>query len=171
MKKNNTFTVQFIAQAAMIAAIYVVLTLVFAPFSYGEVQVRLSEALTILPMFTPAAIPGLFIGCLLSNILGGCIVPDIVFGSTATLIGAFGTYLFFGPKAKYHANKLLAPLPPIIANALIVPFILKYGYQVPFSIPFLMLSVGIGEIISCGILGTVIRLALEKYKNVLFKPA
>ena len=91
MKENKTINVQFIALAAMIAAIYVVLTLVFAPFSYGEIQVRLSEALTILPVFTPAAVPGLFVGCLLSNILGGCIVPDIVFGSIATLISAIGT--------------------------------------------------------------------------------
>ena len=138
MKENKTINVQFIALAAMIAAIYVVLTLVFAPFSYGEIQVRLSEALTILPVFTPAAVPGLFVGCLLSNILGGCIVPDIVFGSIATLIGAIGTYLL------RKQNKFLAPLPPIIANALIVPFVLKYGYQVPLPIPFLMLTVGIG---------------------------
>ena len=86
MKEKKTFSVLFMAQAAMIAAIYVVVTLVFAPFSYGEVQVRLSEALTILPVFTPAAIPGLFIGCLISNILGGCIIPDIIFGSLATLL-------------------------------------------------------------------------------------
>ena len=98
----------------------------------------------------------------MSNILGGCIVPDIVFGSIATLIGAIGTYLL------RKQNKFLAPLPPIIANALIVPFVLKYGYQVPLPIPFLMLTVGIGEIISCGVLGMVIRLALEKYKNVIF---
>ena len=84
MKETKTLSVQFIAQAATIAAIYVVLTLVFAPFAYGEVQVRLSEALTILPVFTPAAVPGLFVGCLLSNILGGCIVPDFIFGSLAT---------------------------------------------------------------------------------------
>ena len=81
MKQNKTISVQFLAQAAMIAAVYVVITLAFAPFSYGEVQVRLSEALTILPAFTPAAIPGLFVGCLLSNILGGCMVLDIIFGS------------------------------------------------------------------------------------------
>lgn len=93
MKEKKTFSVLFMAQAAMIAAIYVVVTLVFAPFSYGEVQVRLSEALTILPVFTPAAIPGLFIGCLISNILGGCIIPDIVFGSLATLLGAVFTYM------------------------------------------------------------------------------
>lgn len=162
MKENKIVTAQFIVQAAMIAAIYVVLTLVFAPFSYGEVQVRLSEALTILPVFTPAAIPGLFIGCLLSNILGGCIVPDIICGSIATLIGAFGTYLL------RRQNKFLAPLPPIIANVLIVPFVLKYGYQVPLPIPFMMLTVGVGEVISCGVLGMVIRIALEKYKNKIF---
>ena len=90
MKKPNT---AFLSQAAMIAAVYVVLTYVFAPFSFGEIQVRIAEALTILPLFTPAAVPGLFIGCLIGNILGGAILPDIVFGSIATLIGAFGTYL------------------------------------------------------------------------------
>ena len=83
--------VLFMAQAAMIAAIYVVVTLVVAPFAYGEVQVRISEALTILPVFTPAAVPGVFLGCLISNILGGCILPDIIFGSLATLIGAVFT--------------------------------------------------------------------------------
>ena len=90
MKKSNT---AFLSQAAMIAAVYVVLTYVFAPFSFGEIQIRLAEALTILPLFTPAAVPGLFIGCLIGNILGGAILPDIVFGSIATLIGAFGTYM------------------------------------------------------------------------------
>ena len=90
MKNKN---VTFLTQAAMIAAIYVVLTYVFAPFSFGEVQVRISEALTILPVFTPAAIPGLFVGCLVGNILGGAILPDIIFGSIATLIGAIGTYM------------------------------------------------------------------------------
>ena len=89
--KNKS--VLFMAQAAMIAAIYVVLTIVFAPSSFGEVQVRIAEALTILPVFTPAAIPGLFIGCLIGNILGGALLPDIIFGSLATLIGALFTYL------------------------------------------------------------------------------
>ena len=90
MKKQN---VTFLTQAAMIAAIYVVLTYVFAPFSFGEVQVRIAEALTILPAFTPAAIPGLFVGCLIGNTLGGAILPDIICGSLATLIGAFFTCL------------------------------------------------------------------------------
>ena len=164
MKETKTLSVQFVAQAAVIAAIYVVLTLLFAPFSYGEVQVRLSEALTILPVFTPAAVPGLFVGCLLSNILGGCIVPDIIFGSLATLTGAVFTYLL------RNQSRFLAPLPPILANALIVPFVLRFGYQVPLPIPFMMLTVGIGEVISCGVLGMILSAALYRYKNLIFKP-
>ena len=156
--------VRFMTQAAMIAAIYVVLTFVFAPFSFGEVQIRISEALTILPLFTPAAIPGLFTGCLIGNILGGAILPDIIFGSLATLIGAFFTYQL---RSK---NPFLGPLPPIIANVFVVPFVLRYGYGVALPIPFMMLTVGIGEIISCGLLGLIIYYALKKYKNVLFRP-
>lgn len=154
--------ISFMTQAAMIAAIYVVLTFVFAPFSFGEIQVRISEALTILPAFTPAAIPGLFIGCLIGNILGGAILPDIIFGSIATLLGAFFTYVL-RKRAKY-----LAPLPPILSNILIVPYVLRYGYAVPLPIPFLMLTVGIGEILSCGILGMILYCALEKHQS-LFK--
>ena len=165
MKETKHQSVLFLAQGAMIAAIYVVLTLVFAPFSYGEVQVRISEALTILPLFTPAALPGLFVGCLISNILGGCVLPDIIFGSLATLIGAIGTYML------RRQNKFLAPLPPIIANALIVPFVLRYAYQVPLPIPFMMLTVGIGEVISCGVLGMILHTALNKYRHTIFKTA
>ena len=159
-KQSNTL---FLAQSAMIAAIYVVLTVILAPFSYGEVQVRVSEALTILPVFTPAAIPGLFVGCLISNILGGCILPDIIFGSIATLLGACFTYLL------RNRNKFLAPLPPIISNILIVPFVLHYGYQVPLPIPFLMGTVGIGEILTASIMGTVLLCVLDRYKNVIFR--
>lgn len=165
MNVSKNINVLFMAQAAMIAAIYVVITLVFAPFSYGEVQVRLSEALTILPVFTPAAVPGLFIGCLISNIMGGCIVPDIIFGSLATLLGAIFTY------SLRNQSKYLAPVPPIIANILIVPFILRFGYQVPLPIPFMMLTVGIGELISCGLLGMILYTALNKYKSVIFRTA
>ncbi len=154
--------VVFITQAAMIAAIYVVVTVVFSAFSFGEVQVRISEALTVLPMFTPAAIPGLFIGCILGNTLGGAIVVDVVFGSLATLIGAVGSYLL-------RKHKFLVPLPPIVMNVLIVPFVLKYGYGVPLPIPFMMGTVGIGEVISCGILGYALIFALEKVKYVIFR--
>ena len=160
--KTSKLNVLFVAQAAMIAASYVVLTLVGASFAYGPVQVRLSEALTILPAFTPAAIPGVFLGCLLSNILGGCILPDIIFGSLATLIGAVFTWML-RDKSRY-----LAPLPPILANTIIVPFVLKYGYMDPLPIPFMMLTVGIGEVISCGVIGLIVYAGLNRYRGVLF---
>ena len=161
MKNKNTM---FLVQAAAIGAIYVVLTLLFAPLSYGEVQVRFSEALTILPYFTPAAIPGLFVGCLVGNILGGAILPDIIFGSIATLIGAIGTYMLRQQKPVYGT------LPPIIANIVIVPFVLRYGYGVALPIPFMMLTVGIGEVASCLVLGLVLYTALSRYRNTLFHP-
>lgn len=165
MKVFKHLNVLFMAQAAMIAAIYVVVTLLGASFAYGQVQVRLSEALTILPVFTPAAIPGVFLGCLISNILGGCILPDIIFGSLATLIGAVFTWKL------RSRSKYLAPLPPIIANMLVIPFVLKYGYMMPFPIPLMMLTVGIGEIISCGILGLLLHTVLNRYKGLLFPKA
>lgn len=155
--------VLFLTQAAMIAALYVVLTLIFQPFSFGEIQVRIAEALTILPAFTPAAIPGLFIGCLIGNIIGGSVLPDIVFGSLATLIGAYFTYLL------RKQNKFLAPLPPILSNIAIIPFVLYYAYGVNLPIPFMMLTVGIGEVISCGVLGMILYTPLQKHRNRIFK--
>ena len=115
--------VLFLTQAAVIAAIYVVLTIFISAFNLasGAIQVRISEALTILPFFTPAAIPGLAIGCLLSNLLTGAAVYDVVFGSLATLLGAVGTYLL-------RKHKFLCTLPPVIANMVIIPFVLRYGY-------------------------------------------
>ena len=160
MKNKNTL---YLAQAGMVAAIYVALTVVFAPFSFGEVQVRLAEALTILPVFTPAAVPGLFVGCLLGNMLGGAVLPDIVFGSLATLIGAIGTRML------RRANPYLAPVPPIVANALIVPFVLKYAYAVDLPIPLMMLTVGLGEVLSCGVLGMILYFALKKRKGQIFE--
>ena len=155
--------VLFLVQAAMIGAIYVVLTILFQPFSFGQIQVRIAEALTILPVFTSAAIPGLFVGCLIGNILGGSILPDIIFGSLATLIGAIFTYLL------RKQNKYLTPLPPIFANTIIVPFILYYAYGINLPIPFMMLTVGIGEIISCGVLGMIVYASLEKYRYRIFR--
>lgn len=161
MKNKN---VTFLTQAAMIAAIYVVLTLLFRPISFGEIQVRIAEALTILPLFTPAAVPGVFVGCLIANIMGGGILPDIVFGSLATLIGAALTY-----RLKNH-SPFLGVLPPITANTLIVPFVLFYGYGVNLPIPFMMLTVGVGEILSCGLLGLALYFSLKKYSPLLFRP-
>ncbi|MBP5454349.1 MAG: QueT transporter family protein [Lachnospiraceae bacterium] len=154
----------FITQAAMIAALYVVLTVFINAFNLasGAIQVRISEALTVLPFFTPAAIPGLFIGCLISNIVTGCLPWDVVFGSLATLIGALGTYAL----RKY---KFLAPVPPILANALIVPIILIKVYAVPDAYWFLLLTVGAGEVISCGILGMILLLSLNKYRDKIFR--
>ena len=148
--------VMMLAQAAMIAAVYVVLTELFAAFSFGEIQVRISEGLTILPYFTPAAIPGLFAGCIIGNFLGGAIPMDILFGSLATLVGAVLSY-------KLRKNKYLVPVPPIIANAVVVPFVLRYGYGVNLPVPFMMLTVGIGEVISCGVIGLIFLFALERY--------
>lgn len=160
MKNKN---VLFITQAAMIAAIYVVLTFIANAFGLANyaVQVRFSEALTILPYFTPAAIPGLFVGCFTSNILTGCLPLDVVFGSLATLLGAFGTYAL-------RQNKWMAPVSPIVANVIIVPFVLAYVYQFEGSIPYFMLTVGAGELISCGILGMILLVTLEKNANRIF---
>ncbi len=142
----------FLTQAAVIAALYVVLTLVSAAFGLDKhaVQFRISEALTVLPFFTPAAIPGLFIGCLLSNLLVGALPPDVIFGSLATLLGAVGTY-FLGKKVKG-----LSALPPIAANTVIVPLVLKYAYHTEGAVPFFALTVFIGEFVCCGILGSIL---------------
>ena len=145
MKKEKTISVLFLVQSAMIAAIYVVLTIVFAPISFGQIQFRIAEALTI------------------GNILGGAILPDIIVGSMATLLGAIFTYLL------RNRSKWLAPLPPIIANTVLIPFVLYYGYQILLPIPFQMLTVGIGEVLSCGILGMIVYTALNKYKTVIFR--
>lgn len=179
MQTQNTQTVSvktahthalFMAQASMIAALYIVLTFIANAFGLANyaVQVRFSEALTILPYFTPAAIPGLFIGCLLSNILTGCALPDIVFGSLATLLGALGTYAL-------RKWKWCAPVCPIIANTIIVPLVLVYGYGLLIEgmsliqcLGFYCLTVGAGEVISCGILGMILLTALQKYQSKIF---
>ncbi len=160
MKKSKILS---LTQAAMIAALYVVLTYISNIFGLanGAIQIRLSESLTILPFFSPAAIPGLFVGCLISNLLTGCAVLDILFGSLATLIGAIGTYLL-------RKWKWSTPISPILANTLIIPFILTYVYEIPGGIFYFMLTVGIGEIISCGILGLFLQSLLRKYRNNLF---
>ncbi len=155
--KNRDPKVLGITQGAVIAALYVVLTLVFAPISFGPVQVRIAEALCIMPMFTPAAIPGLFIGCLLANLIGGGIILDVIFGSIATLIGAVFGYML-------RSNRWLVPIPAVLANALIVPFVLKYGYGVAdIAIPILMVQILIGEIAGCYVLGELLCTAIQKH--------
>ena len=147
----------YTAKAAIIAAMYVILTFAanFFGLASGIIQVRISEALTVLPLFTPAAIPGLFAGCIISNLLTGAAAFDVLFGSIATLLGALGTR--FLRKYKY-----LAPLPPIISNTLIIPFVLSKVYGFSGSIFYFMLTVGAGEIISCGVLGGILEYTILK---------
>ncbi len=152
MKRAHILT---ITQGAVIAALYTALTVVFAPISFGAMQVRVSEVLTILPMFTPAAVPGLFIGCILANVLGGAVIWDTIFGSIATLIGAFGGYLL-------RKHRWLVPLPTIAANAIIVPFVLRYAYEFNIPIPLLLLYVAGGETISAYLLGELLITVLQK---------
>lgn len=158
--------VLFITHAALIAALYVVLTLMANILGLANfaIQLRFSEALTILPFFTPAAIPGLFAGCIISNLLTGCVPLDVLFGSLATLLGSLGTY------ALRRFTKWLAPLCPILANTIIVPFVLAYVYHFEGAVPYFMITVGIGEFLSCGILGMLLLNILQKYRKHLFNP-
>lgn len=150
---------RFITEAAVISATYVILSFAFAPISYGLFQVRIAEALTILPAFTPAAIPGLFIGCIIANIIGGNGPLDIIFGSMATLIAAILSY--FMPK------KYLVPLPPVLVNGVVVGVLLSYILNVPLFAA--MGWVALGEVVACYVLGYPLMVQLEKYKNRIFK--
>lgn len=179
MKKDSKKQVLFIVYAAVIAALYVVLTYFISAFNLasGAIQVRISEALTILPFFTPAAIPGLFVGCLISNLITGCAPWDVVFGSLATLLGAVGTYLISRGLKHSKLAAYLAPIPPIVANTIIVPFVLAYVYGMLGSdvlgmqatIPVLMLSIFIGEVLSCGVLGLILLFALKPNAHRIFQ--
>ena len=155
----------YITQAALIAALYTVLTMIAAGFDLasGAIQVRFSEALTVLPFLTPADVPGLTLGCLLSNILTGCALPDVIFGTLATLLGALGTYAL-------REHRFLCAVPPIVSNALIIPFVLTYAYHIPGGIPLFMLTVGLGELISCMGLGQLLLQVLLPSLGRLFNP-
>ncbi len=156
MKK--VFNIGFIARAAIIAAMYAALTILLEPISYGLIQFRISEALSILPFFTPAAIPGLFVGCIIANLLGPYGVLDIVIGSFATLAAAIMTY-----KIK---DKYLAPIPAIVVNALVVGPLVAYYCSFPFYSG--ILYVGIGQIGVCYFLGLPLLFALTPYKDRIF---
>ena len=153
MNKN----VRFIVQAGIIGAIYAVLTIVFAPISYGQIQVRISEALTILPFFTPAAIPGLFVGCLIANLYGGLGLVDIAFGSLASLLSAYLAY-------RIRKYKFMVPLPAIIINGIVVGIILNVLYDLPLIAS--MLWVGLGQALACYGLGLPLLLSLQKYSHI-----
>ncbi len=146
----------YLAQSGMIAALYVVLTWLANVFGLasGEIQVRLSESLCLLPCLTPAAIPGLTIGCLLANLLTGCVPLDIVFGTLATLIGAVGTRMM-------RNKPYLSWIPPVLSNTIIVPLVLMHAYGVPTAWPLLALQILIGEIISVAVLGVLVYRAMK----------
>lgn len=162
--KNNGTKIVYICQAGLIAALYMVLTMVIGAFGLanGAIQLRVSEALCVLPFFIPAAIPGLTLGCLLSNLLMSCIWQDVVFGTLATLLGALGARWL----RKYPA---LVPLPTVVSNTVIVPLVLAYGYHAEEGLPFLMLTVGLGEVLSAYALGLLLLLALRKRGERIFR--
>lgn len=162
MKHSSNTGIYFMTHAAAIAAVYIVLTMMFQPISFGPVQFRISEALCVLPFFTPAAVPGLFIGCLLSNFFCGAAVLDVIFGSLATLLGALGSYAV-------RERKWAVCVPPILANTLIIPWVLRYAYGSEDMILFAMGTVGVGEILAIGVLGNGLLAALERYRGVIFK--
>ena len=159
MKRKNQQKVRFITLSATIAALYVVLTLVSAIFglSSGAIQVRISEALCVLTFFTPAAVPGLTIGCLVANLITGANLLDVVFGTLATFIGALGGYYL-------RNNKWLITIPTVVANTIIVPLVIVYGFGVTdMTLPFIAFTVCLGELISATLLGSGLLSILKKY--------
>ncbi len=162
MRRNKK--ILYICQGAAVAAIYAALTLAaqLVGLGAGVLQLRISEALCVLPAFIPAAIPGLYVGCLLSALLSGAVWLDVLVGPIATLIGALGAYAL-GNREKY-----LVPLPTLAANTLLVPPVLAYGYAVETALPLLYLSIGISELLSAYVLGIVFYGALDKRRNHIF---
>ncbi|HPJ01274.1 MAG TPA: QueT transporter family protein [Candidatus Limiplasma sp.] len=153
MKKFSQFTVKDLAIAAVIAALYAALTVVFAPISYGVVQFRIAEALTLLPILFPQAIPGLAVGCLVANLVGGFGIWDVVFGTLATLIAALLTY-------RLRKNIWFAAAPPVLVNAVIVSLLLHFVLELPL-LPT-MGTVGLGQLAVVYVLGIPLMLALSR---------
>ena len=152
----------YITEASAIAALYTVITVAIGPLGSAAIQCRIPEAMCTLAIFTPAAIPGMTIGCLISNIATGCLWQDVLFGTLATLIGVIGARML-------RRIWWLTPLPTVVSNTLIVPFVLAYAYHAEEGIPFLMLTVGIGEVISAYVLGIALYFALRKNARYIFK--
>lgn len=148
----------YLVKAGVIAAIYVVLVQVFSFSSFGPIQFRIAESLTILPYFTSAAIPGLFIGCLIANILGGAVLWDIIFGSLATLLAAVLSY-------KLRKHEFLVPVPPVLINAVVIGVLLKYAYGIPEGLFILMGGVFMGQLVSAYGIGIVLLKALKPFKK------
>ena len=159
MKNEKTAGALYLTRAAAIAALYALLTLLFAPISFGPLQVRIAEMLTILPLFAPEAVPGLFVGCLLANMLGGAVILDVIFGSIATLTGAVLGYAL-------RFSRWLVPVPAIAANTAIVPLVLRYGYGIHMPLLLSAAYVAVGEIIGCFVLGEILASVLMRHKEI-----
>lgn len=157
---KDLFTVQSLAVSALVAAAYAVVTLLFAPISYGHIQVRISEALTVLPFLFPQAIPGLFVGCLIANFAGGFGIIDVVLGSSATLFAALLT-------AKMP-NVYWAALPPVILNMFVVGGYLSFLLDLSFAL--CALYIGLGQVVACYFLGVPLVLLLERRMKKGGKP-
>ena len=161
--KRKKFSVRDLAQGAIIAAIYALLTIFLAPISSGLVQCRVAEAMSVLPYFTFSAVPGLFIGCLLANLLTGAVIYDVIFGSLATLAAAYITYWM-----RDRVSKYLAPLPSVVVNALVIGWLLTYVYKVGFPYWITAGYVAIGQAIACFALGLPLMSLLERFRGKLF---
>lgn len=125
MQKNKKISVKFIVISALIAALYVALTLIFAPISFKEIQFRVSEVLTLLPIVSLPAVPGLFVGCFIANLIAGALWQDVLFGSLATLLAAVLTRFL-------RRFPWLAAFMPVLVNGLVVGYLLVNVYQIPF---------------------------------------
>jgi uncharacterized membrane protein len=152
--------VNYVVKAGVIAAIYVVLVMIFSFSSFGPIQFRIAEAMTILPFFTGAAVPGLFVGCLVANFLGGAIIWDTIFGSLATLAAAYLSY-------KLRKKEWLVPIPPILINTVVVGFVLKYAYGIPDGLLVLMGGVFLGEVVSVLGFGMLLLNALKPVRKFI----
>jgi uncharacterized membrane protein len=165
--KNKSKLTLYTTRGALIAALYVVMTMLTTAMglSSGVIQFRISEALCILPLFFPEAIPGLFIGCIISNLMvPGVVIWDVIFGSLATLIGALGAGCLKNLPEKY---KWVATIPTVLSNMIIVPLVLIYAYGVGDAYLYLMVTVGIGEIVCAGFGGSGLYYLLKKYEKQL----
>ena len=161
IRRKKQSKVRFITLSAIIAALYVVMTLVSAVFglSSGAIQIRISEALCVLCFFTPAAIPGLSVGCLIANLITGANILDVVFGTLATLLGAVGGYLL-----RKSSSPWLVTVPTVLANAAIIPFVIVYGFGEPTEmLPFFAFTIFVGELISATCLGAGLLKILKRY--------
>ena len=161
-RNQTTAKTRALVRGAIIAAIYTALTLLFAPISYGEVQIRIAESLTLLPILLPEAVPALTIGCLLANVLGGCTIFDIVFGTLATLLAAIA--------ARQLRNRLrLAMLMPVLFNGVIVGAVVHFAYAPVIPLPLCMVFVAAGEAVACCVLGPIVLKMLRRLPGELME--